>query len=364
MKRTPLYETHCKLGGKMTEFAGWELPVQYSGILDEHEKVRNAAGLFDVSHMGEILIEGPDAEIFIQRIITNNISTIKAGRVQYSPVCYSHGGVVDDILIYKFTDDKYLAVVNASNTLKDFEWFMDNIEGQVTVRNVSDEYSQLAIQGPKSQVILKKLTDFPLEEMKPFRFEQKVSIAGVDVLVSRTGYTGEDGFELYMAPESVKHVWDSLIMAGEEDGLVPAGLGARDTLRFEAALPLFGHEISENITPVEAGLQRFVKFDKGEFIGRQVLLSQMERGPDRKLVGFEMLEERGIPRNSYMVQSGGKNIGFVTSGTFSPTLKKNLGMALLEREYSEIGTEIEVVIRNRPLKARIVSLPFYNRKKL
>ncbi|NSW91831.1 MAG: glycine cleavage system aminomethyltransferase GcvT [Firmicutes bacterium] len=362
MKKTVLYETHCSLGGKMVEFAGWALPVQYSGIIEEHERVRNAAGLFDVSHMGEIMIGGPDAEKFVQKIVTNNVKDMDTGRVQYSPMCYPDGGIVDDILIYKFADTKYFLVVNASNADKDFKWMKDNIEGKVEIRDVSNEYAQLALQGPKAQKILKMLTDFSLEAIKPFRFEQKVVIAGVDTIVSRTGYTGEDGFELYIRPQNAEHVWDRIIEAGKTEGLVPAGLGARDTLRFEAALPLYGQEISEDITPIEAGLERFVKFDKGDFIGRDALLKQKEKGPDRKLVGFEMID-RGVPRSHYIVQVGSMEIGFVTSGNFSPTLKKNIGIALLKKEYCEIGTDIEIVIRNKAMKARVIKLPFYSKKR-
>lgn len=366
MKKTPLYEVHCNLGGKIVDFAGWALPVQYTGIIEEHERVRSAAGLFDVSHMGEILVEGENVEKFIQRLVTNDIENMSIGRIKYSPMCYPHGGVVDDILIYKLANDKFLLVVNASNTDKDFKWIIKNnntesVNKSIEIKNLSSEYAQLALQGPKAQEILSKLTDFSLETIKPFRFEQKISIAGVDTLISRTGYTGEDGFELYISPQDASLVWNKIIEAGKPVGLIPAGLGARDTLRFEASMPLYGQEISEDITPIEAGLNRFVKFDKGDFIGRDALIAQKEEGSDKKLIGFEMID-RGIPRTHYNVAINGEIIGIVTSGNFSPTLKKTIGMALVKKDYANIGQEIEIIIRNRPLKAGITTMPFYTKK--
>ncbi|HOJ09244.1 MAG TPA: glycine cleavage system aminomethyltransferase GcvT [Clostridiales bacterium] len=362
MKKTPLYEQHVNLRGKIVEFAGWALPVQYSSILEEHEYVRNSAGLFDVSHMGEIIIEGPDAEKLIQKLITNNIANMEQGKIIYSPMCYPDGGTVDDILVYKMSNEEYFLVVNASNTDKDYQWMLDNAEGDAEITNVSSNYAQLALQGPKAMEILGRLANFNLEKIRPFRFEAKVDIAGFEALVSRTGYTGEDGFEIYIAPENAEKLWNKILDEGKEDRLAPAGLGARDTLRFEAGLPLYGQEISKEITPVEAGLSRFVKFDKGDFIGRSALLAQKENEPGRKLVGFEMIE-RGIPRSHYEVQSEGKSIGFVTSGNFSPTLKKNLGLALISQEYSDLGEVIEIVIRNKTLKATIIETPFYSRKR-
>jgi len=363
LKKTPLYEVHRNLVGKIIDFAGWALPVQYTGILEEHERVRNAAGLFDVSHMGEILVEGQDAERFIQLIATNNVSSMGLGKVQYSLMCYPHGGVVDDILIYKLADNRYLLVVNASNTDKDFKWILDSnsVEMNAEIRNISTEYAQLALQGPKSQEILSRLTDFPLAVIKPFRFEQKVPVAGVDTLISRTGYTGEDGFELYIPPQDAEFVWNKIMEAGKPVGLIPAGLGARDTLRFEASMPLYGQEISEDITPIEAGLGRFVRFDKGDFIGRNALLVQKESGPARKLTGFEMID-RGIPRSHYNVFADDEDIGIVTSGNFSPTLKKTIGMALVKKEYAEEGRNIEIIIRNKALKAKTIKMPFYSRR--
>lgn len=362
MKKTPLYEIHCNLGGKIVDFARWALPVQYTGIIEEHERVRNIAGLFDVSHMGEILVQGQDAEKFIQRMVTNDVSRMYAGRIQYSPMCYTNGGVVDDVLIYKLEDNKYLLVVNASNTDKDFKWIVDNknFGMNIEINNLSSEYAQLAIQGPKSQEILGKLANFPLEEIKPFRFEQGVSVAGVDVLISRTGYTGEDGFELYISPQDAAFIWNKIMEAGKPSGLIPAGLGARDTLRFEASMPLYGQEISEFITPIEAGLDRFVKFEKGDFIGRDTLIAQKEKGPNVRLIGFEMID-RGIPRTHYNVSVNGETVGTVTSGNFSPSLKKTIGMALVEKDYAKVGQIIEITIRNKALKAKIIDMPFYSK---
>lgn len=362
MKETPLYQQHVNLGGKIVEFVGWALPIQYSGLLEEHDHVRNYAGLFDVSHMGEIIVEGPNAEKFIQYLLTNDISNMKDGKVTYSPMCYPDGGTVDDVLIYKLSSEKYLFVVNASNTEKDYKWMMENSIENVNITNVSNEYAQIAIQGPKAIKILKSLTPFPLEDIKPFRFQEKVEIAGVKSLISRTGYTGEDGFEIYISPKDAAILWDCILETGKDDKILPAGLGARDTLRFESGLPLYGQELAANISPIEAGLKRFVKLNKGDFIGRDVLELQINAETGRQLIGFEMIE-RGIPRHEYQVNYNGKNIGWVTSGSFSPTLKKNIGMALIDKKYASINEEIQVVIRNKAIKAKIIKLPFYTRKR-
>lgn len=361
MKNTTLYKMHCKSGGKIIDFGGWSLPVQYTGILEEHKAVRSAAGLFDVSHMGEIIIKGPDAEKFVQELVTNDAANIEDGQVMYTPMCYHDGGVVDDILVYKFNKEEYLLVVNASNTDKDFQWLMDNIEGSVEITNVSNQYAQLALQGPKAESILQKLTKASLKEVKFYHFMPEIDLKGVKAMVSRTGYTGEDGFEIYVSSQDAVELWEILMQCGKPEGLVPVGLGARDTLRFEAALPLYGQELSEDISPLEAGLGMFVKLSKSNFIGKQVLTAQKQNGIPRKLVGIEMVD-RGIARSHYPVMKGGENIGFVTSGSFSPSLGKNLGMALLNSEYALEGMEIEVVIRNKLLKAKIVKKPFYAKK--
>lgn len=361
MKKTPLYDKHCILGGKIIDFHGWALPVQYSGIIEEHKQVRKAAGLFDVSHMGEITVEGPDATEFIQKIITNDISKARDFRVVYSPMCYSDGGVVDDLLIYKYSQEFYLLIVNASNTDKDYEWLCKNLEGMVKINNVSDYYAQLALQGPESEKILQKLVNVSLQDIRFFNFMTEAEICGHKAIISRSGYTGEDGFEIYIKSEFAPALWDNLLEAGRDYGLVPAGLGARDTLRFEVALPLYGQEISQDITPLEAGLERFVKFEKGDFIGKNALMEQKSAGLKRKIVGFEMVD-RGVPRSQYDVLVNGEKIGYVTSGGFSPSLEKNLGIALVDQNYTEIGMEVDIAIRNRELKAKIVGLPFYNKK--
>ncbi len=361
LKRTPLYEIHRSLGGKLIDFGGWELPVQYSGIIEEHQQVRSAAGLFDVSHMGEITVKGKDAEKFLQKLITNDISNAKDFQVVYSPVCYPEGGSVDDLLVYKYNSSDYLLVVNASNTDKDFAWMLENAEGGVELENVSAAYAQIAIQGPKAETILQRLTDSDLGEIRFYHFKPEVRIAGVSTIVSRTGYTGEDGFEIYLPSEYAAPVWEKLMEAGKEDGLMPAGLGARDTLRFEAALPLYGQEISRDISPLEAGLGRFVKLEKEDFIGKAALVAQKERGIPRKLAGFEMLD-RGIPRSHYEVQAEGAFIGFVTTGSYSPSLAKNIGLALVDSAFAAEGTVFDILVRGKALKGKVTKIPFYSKK--
>lgn len=361
MKQTPLYDVHCSLGGKIVDFGGWALPIQYTGILEEHQRVRSAAGLFDVSHMGEITVKGPDAACFINNIITNDILSAKDCQVVYSPMCYPDGGVVDDLLVYKFNNEDYLLVINAANTDKDFEWLKNNLQGNVDIANVSDKYAQLALQGPKAEIILQKLTHAPLKDIKFFHFINNMDLAGIKALVSRTGYTGEDGFEIYVKSEDAESLWEKLLETGKEEGILPVGLGARDTLRFEAALPLYGQEISREISPLEAGLGIFVKLNKDKFIGKDSLVKQKEEGVTRKLAGFEMID-RGVARSHYEVEVNGRNIGFVTTGSFSPSLKKNVGIALLQTEYVQEGTEIDIIIRGKATKAGIVKLPFYTKK--
>ncbi len=361
MKKTPLYETHSELGGRIIDFGGWALPVQYAGIIEEHEQVRKAAGLFDVSHMGEIIVKGKDSEFFIQKLITNNILGVKEYRIVYSPMCYPDGGVVDDLLIYKYSDEYFLLIVNASNTDKDFDWIKKNAEGQVEVENVSESFAQFALQGPAAEVILQKLTSMPLTDIGFFRFKLNVEISGIEAIVSRTGYTGEDGFEIYINSESAVYLWDKILEAGKTEGLVPVGLGARDTLRLEAALSLYGHEISQDISPLEAGLGKFVNLNKDDFIGKEALVKQHEEGLKRIITGFEMID-RGIPRSGYDAQVDGRSVGFVTSGSFSPSLRKNIGMALIEPDINKVGTELDIIIRNKTVKAKIVKLPFYNKK--
>lgn len=360
MKRTPLYEKHLERNGKIIDFGGWELPVEYSGILAEHEAVRTKAGLFDVSHMGEIMISGKDSEAYLQNIMTNDISTMDNNQIFYSFMCYPDGGIVDDLLIYKYNNEKYFLVVNASNTEKDYEWMLEQKNGDVKIENVSQNYAEVALQGPLAQDILQKLTSQDLSEIKFFYFADNVNISGINAIISRNGYTGEDGFEIYVTPDDGPKIWDMLLEAGKEQGLMPAGLGARDTLRFEVCLPLYGQEISKSISPLEAGLGFFVKLKKDSFIGKEALLNQKENGLKRKLVGFEMID-RGIARSNHEVFVDGKNIGYVTTGTHSPTLKKSIGLALINAEHAAEGNEIEISVRNKNLKAKIIKKPFYSK---
>lgn len=361
MKKTPLYDLHQASGGKIIDFGGWALPVEYEEIIKEHETVRSAAGLFDVSHMGEIIIQGPDAEKYLQKMFTNDISPMQNFQVYYTLMCYPDGGVVDDLIVYRYNPEYYLLVVNASNKDKDFDWLKLHEEGHITISDVSDNYAQLALQGPQAQTILQALTDTDLNKLGFFRFIPDIAVGGISVLVSRTGYTGEDGFELYLDPAQAPVLWSAILEEGKKHGLLPIGLGARDTLRFEAALPLYGHEINADITPLEAGLGFFVKLSKADFIGKEALIQQKEAGVPRKLVGFEMID-RGVPRGDYEVQANGVRIGYVTTGCFSPSLKKNIGLALIDSNYAQEGETLEIVVRKHNLKAKIVSKPFYQKR--
>ena len=363
LKQTPLYPIYKNWGAKTIDFGGWELPVQFSGIKKEHEAVRTKAGLFDVSHMGEILVSGPDSEEYLQKMLSNDLSKLKINKAQYTILCNEQGGTIDDLLVYKLTDTSFLLVVNAANTDKDFEWLKKHQSGEVTVENISSSYAQLALQGPLAQRILQKLVkNEDLDNIKFFSFKQDVQIGDVQALVSRSGYTGEDGFEIYCKQEDAIYIWENILTVGESEGVVPCGLGARDTLRFEAGLPLYGQELSENISPIEAGLQFAVKVNKEqEFIGKSALQEQITNGPKRKVVGIEMIE-RGIPRTGYKVLKDGQEIGYVTTGTQSPTLQKSIGMALIDSNFAEVGTELEVEIRNKSVKGKIIPTPFYKRK--
>jgi len=360
LKKTPLNEVHRALGAKMVDFGGWDMPVQYSGIIEEHKAVRTKAGLFDVSHMGEIRVKGPDALKFLQKMVTNDVSKIAIHQIQYNVLCLPNGGTVDDLLVHKERENEYLLVVNASNTEKDFQWLLDHKAGdEVEIINESSATGQLAIQGPLAESILQKLTDVKLADIAYYHYIYG-QVDGVECLISRTGYTGEDGFEVYCPQEKTVQLWNKILEVGGED-ILPCGLGARDTLRFECKMPLYGHELGEEITPLEAGLGRFVALDKEEdFIGKAALKKQKEAGIPRKVVGLEMVE-RGIPRAGYPVKKDGKEIGFITTGSYSPTLDKNLGLALIEAAYAEIGSEISVGIRNKDVKAQIVRTPFYKR---
>lgn len=365
LRRTPLYSGYARYEGvRCIDFGGWELPVQFSGIQKEHEAVRERAGLFDVSHMGEFFVEGPEAERFLQRMTTNDATLLEPGKAQYTLLCYPDGGVVDDLLIYKLDEEKYMLVVNASNIEKDWDWLLQHLPAEgVAMRNASDETALLAVQGPLASSLLSPLCEGQEPgALRPFTFIRDARVAGIPALLSRTGYTGEDGFELYVAAEHAEALWDVLMDAGAPLGLLPAGLGARDTLRFEACLPLYGQELGPDITPLEAGLNRFVKLEQSDFIGRDALVRQRKDGIPRRLVGLEMID-RGIPRTHYPVFAEGSEepIGEVTTGTQSPTLKKNLGLAILASRYTEPGTIVEVDIRGKRLKAKVVPLPFYRR---
>jgi len=365
LKKTPLFEEHVAAGGRIVPFAGFELPVQYTSVVAEHTAVRTAAGLFDVSHMGEVFIRGPRAFDFVQRISCNDHGKMVVGRAQYTGLMYPEGTFVDDMLVHKLGDEEYLLVVNAANCAKDVAYLGGLAEGEegVEVVDSSAETAQLALQGPRAQEILQPLTSVELDSIRYYRFTSG-EVLGRRALVARTGYTGEDGFELYVAPDDAPPVWRALLDAGRELGLVPAGLGARDTLRLEAGMALYGNDIDRTTTPLEAGLGWIVKLDKGDFIGRDVLERQREEGVERRLVGFEMVD-RGIARHGYPVAlaEGAEPVGVVTSGTHSPTLGRAIGMTYLPTEAAEPGRELWVEIRGRAARAQVVQLPFYSRKK-
>ena len=361
-RKTPLYKQHIDLKGDVVNYSGWLLPVQYEGIIAEVHRTRRKAGLFDVSHMGEFLVEGPRAAEFLQSVITNDISNLYDGRVIYSPVCDHHGGTVDDILIYRYGEHRYLLVVNAANTSRDYAWLSEKIIPGVNLRDISEETALIAVQGPNSLAILQALTGIPLPELRYYRFVPGADLAGIECMISRTGYTGEDGFEIFCAPDEASKLWEAVLNSGQAQdlGLTPAGLGARDVLRLEASLPLYGHELSPNISPLEAGLGHFVSFSKGPFVGREALWQQKIEGLSKQLAGLVLLD-RGVLREGYRVQSGESEIGFVSSGTYSPTLGKSIGMAFLPPESTVPGTEVDVIIREKPHRARAVKMPFYRR---
>jgi aminomethyltransferase len=358
-RETPLYDCHLEATARMVEFAGWRLPVQYSGVIEEHRAVRAAAGLFDVSHMGEVRVAGPGAEAALQHLTPNNVARLRPGRAHYSALLTERGTYIDDLLVYKLADEEFLLVVNAANAERDIEWVRTHAGVGTEVSDVSDSYALLALQGPRAAEILRQLTDEDLGALKYYRFAE-AEVDGREMIVSRTGYTGEDGFELYTAPDDAAGLWRRLLEVGAPLGLVPAGLGARDTLRLEAAMALYGHELDDSTTPLEAALEWTVKWKKGDFIGRDALLAQREAGPGRRLAGFEV-SGRGIARQGSAVLVGGAKVGVVTSGTWSPTFEKALGMAYLGAEYAAPGCEIELEVRGRKLAGRTVELPFYRR---
>ena len=360
--KTRLYKRHQELGARIVEFAGYLMPVQYEGIMQEHQAVREKAGLFDVSHMGEIMIAGPQALDLIQYLTTNNAARLRVNQVQYTFLCYPDGGVVDDILVYRLQEKVFMLVVNASNADKDLEWVKEHSTSfpGAQVEDQSDNFGLLALQGPLAARILSFLTTYDLASIKYYWSVADVEVAGTKVLLSRTGYTGEDGFELYVAPHNIEKVFDSLLEAGGKLGLKPAGLGARDTLRLEAGMPLYGHELSPGKNPLEARLGFFVDFSKEDFIGKDALLKIKKAGVAKKLVGFEV-EGRRVPRQGYPLVHEGQQVGEVTSGTFSPTLRKSLGMGYLPPALAEVGNEVGLDIRGKIIEAKVVPLPFYKR---
>lgn len=357
VKKTPLYDMHVKHGGKMVEFAGFMMPIQYMGIKSEHNSVRQNCGLFDVSHMGEVTITGENAAKSVQRFTTNDISDMKKGQVKYSPMCNKNGGVVDDLLVYKLDEDDYMLVINASNIDKDIKFIMENNIFDAKIVNVSDEISQIAIQGPKAVEVLEKLINDLPEKYYTFN---NVLINNHSCIVSRTGYTGEDGFEIYCPNIAAQSIWKSLIEFGGEN-IMPCGLGCRDTLRFEASMPLYGHEMTEDISPIEAAIKFFVKIDKNnDFIGKDVIKKQIEQGISRRRCGLEILD-RGIARQNAIIYHESKKVGFVTSGTKSLTLDKAYAMAIIDRPYNKRGTSLQIEVRGKMLESIVVKMPFYKR---
>ena len=359
MKQTAFTNIHKKLGGKVVEFAGFEMPVQYSGIIDEHKCVRTAVGVFDVSHMGEFEVRGKDALALVQKVTTNDASKLVEGKVQYSSMCYPDGGIVDDLLVYNM-GDYFMLVVNASNTKKDFEWIRSNIgKLNATVTDKSDDVSLLAIQGPRSLATLQKLTPADLSTIHYYAFV-RAKVKDVEMIISRTGYTGELGFEIYFdsSVSNGEKIWNAVMEAGKEFGIKPIGLGARDTLRLEMGMCLYGNDIDQTTNPLEANLGWITKLEKGDFNGRDAMLKAKQDGLKRKLVGFTIVEDKAFPRHGYEIRANGKSIGHITSGTVSPMLDKGIGMGYVSLPFSHEGSKIDVVIRSKEVGAQVVKLPF------
>lgn len=362
-KRTPIYDEHVKLNAKIVEFAGWEMPLLYTGVIEEHEAVRTKVGLFDVSHMGEIEIKGPDALNLAQYLTTNDLSKLENGQAIYSLLCNENGTIVDDIIAYRFSEEHILFVVNASNISKDFQWLTSHRKGRAEIADSSDKYALMALQGQEAAQVLKRLTTADVDSLKTFHFTYAPVAGKDDCVIARTGYTGEDGFEIFTPPAAAAEVWRSILKEGAEFGIKPCGLGARDTLRLEMKYSLYGHEITERTNPFEAGLSRVVKIDKGsDFLGREALIKIKERGLKRKLVGFVMLEP-GIPRENHAIVINKRPVGFVTSGTMSPSLKKAIGIGYVPIDFASPGTKILIDIRGKERLAEVVETPFYKREK-
>lgn len=352
-KRTCLYDKHVALGALISPFGGFDMPIQYSGIVDEHQAVRQDCGVFDVSHMGEVLVSGRDAERYVNHIFTNDVAGIPAGKILYGMMCYEDGGVVDDLLVYRMADDRFFLVINASNIDKDWAWIEEQAKGyDVMLENQSDLYGELAVQGPQAEAVMEQVLGLPCSELTFYTFKE----IG-DVLVSRSGYTGEDGFEIYADAEYINHCWDKLMASGR---CKPCGLGCRDTLRFEVGLPLYGDELSADITPLMAGLGVFVKLDKQEFIGREALAKQKAEGAPKKLVGIE-LQDKAIPRHGYTVLKDGQAIGEVTTGYHAISIDKSVCMALVDAPFAAIGTEVEIQIRKKTFPGVVCKKRFYDK---
>jgi len=356
LRRTPLFPVHVKAGAKMVPFGGWEMPVQYVGIIEEHRAVRRAEGLFDISHMGEFEVAGPQALRLLQRLTTNDAATLAVGQVQYSLLCYPDGGIVDDLTVYRLAEDRFMLTVNAANIDKDWAWVCEH-GGEARWRNISAETALLAVQGPKAEECVQRLADRDLSGIRYYRFAEG-RVAGAPALLSRTGYTGEDGFELYVAAADAEQLWSALLEAGEPDGIMPVGLGARDTLRLEMRYALYGNDIDQTANPLEAGLGWVVKLAKGDFIGRSAIEKVKAEGVRRKLVGFEMVD-RAVPRHGYKIFKDGREVGVVTSGSYGPAVDKYIGLGYVAAEFAQEGTEIDVEVRGTPRRARIIPTPFY-----
>ena len=359
-KRTPLYEVHRALGARMTEFGGWEMPVRYTGILAEHQAVRTRVGLFDLSHMGEIEIAGPRSLEVCQELLVTNVAQMRLWQAQYSVLCYPGGGIVDDVIGYRVAEDRYLFCVNAANIAKDFDWIVAHNRGRADVINRSDEYALIAVQGPQAHAVVQRLTTLDLTQVRRY-WSVAGEVVGVSALVARTGYTGEDGFELFVPTQSAAAVWTACLDARRNEGIVPVGLGARDTLRLEAGYLLYGNDIDAQTTPLEAGLHRLVKFDKEMFLGREVLLRQQTTGISQQLIGIKM-EEPGIPRHGYGLWHDEHPVGQVTSGTQSPSMGVGVALGYVPPGCAATGTELAVEIRGRRARARVVSRPFFRRE--
>jgi aminomethyltransferase len=357
LKRTPLYEVHYQAGARFVDFAGWEMPVLFSGIIEEHLAVRSSVGLFDICHMSQIEVHGSSAGDLLQRLITNDLTRLADGGAQYTLLCYEDGGIVDDLMVYRMSSDRYLLCVNAANAEKDYKWMLKNSGGEAEVINATDDYGLIALQGPRAEAVLQPLVETELNELRRFHFTRS-EISGVEALISRTGYTGEDGFELFVSIQDCRKLWSELLAAGEEFGIKSVGLGARDTLRLEMGYPLYGNEISAGTNPYQAGLGWVVKPDKGDFLGRDSLRNIKTVGPDRKLVGLQMVG-KGIARQGHRLFNGEEAVGHITSGTMSPSLKVPIAMGYVPAPLADEGSVLEVEIRDRRVSARLVKRPFY-----